>query len=244
MNMKKSVWIVGISVFLWAAAAGAEEIRCNNLEGFIEPSETIEISSHVAGVIDEIFADRGDMVYQGQPLAKLKSNVEKVSVELANARVEFGARKVQRNVELYQKKLISQHDKDELETELKISRLQLKEAEEVLKLKTIVSPVTGVVVERKLTCGEYIGEGSVMTIARIDPLYVEVIVPVECYGKIKYGKKATVYLEAPIKGKYACTVKVVDQVIDAASGTFGVRLTLPNPTGRLPAGLKCRVRFR
>jgi RND family efflux transporter MFP subunit len=243
MMMKKSVCIVGILVFLWIVPAIAENISCNNLEGFMEPSDTIEISSHVVGVIDEIFADRGDRVYQGQPLAKLKSNVEKVSVELANARVEFGARKVERNVDLYQKKLISQHDKDELETELKISRLQLKEAEEILKLKTITSPVTGVVVERKLTCGEYIGEGAVMTIARIDPLYIEVIVPVECYGKIKKGKKATAYLDAPIKGQYACSVKVVDQVIDAASGTFGVRLTLPNPEGRLPAGLKCRVKF-
>jgi len=32
-------------------------------------------------------------------------------------------------------------------------------------------------------------------------------------------------------------------VIDAASGTFGVRMELPNPKFRLPAGLKCRVAF-
>ena len=34
-----------------------------------------------------------------------------------------------------------------------------------------------------------------------------------------------------------------DRVVDAASGTFGVRLELPNPGYRLPAGLKCKVRF-
>jgi hypothetical protein len=33
-------------------------------------------------------------------------------------------------------------------------------------------------------------------------------------------------------------------VVDAASGTLGVRLELPNPGYRLPAGLKCKVRFR
>ncbi len=38
-------------------------------------------------------------------------------------------------------------------------------------------------------------------------------------------------------------VGVVDKVVDAASGTFGVRLELPNPDTSLPAGLKCRVRF-
>jgi multidrug efflux pump subunit AcrA (membrane-fusion protein) len=38
-------------------------------------------------------------------------------------------------------------------------------------------------------------------------------------------------------------VIVVDPVVDAASGTFGVRLELPNPEHAIPAGLKCRVRF-
>ena len=36
-------------------------------------------------------------------------------------------------------------------------------------------------------------------------------------------------------------MSVVDHVIDAASGTFRVRLELPNPDNRLPAGLKCVV---
>jgi hypothetical protein len=31
--------------------------------------------------------------------------------------------------------------------------------------------------------------------------------------------------------------------VDAASGTFGVRLNLPNPEYRIPAGLKCRARI-
>jgi multidrug efflux pump subunit AcrA (membrane-fusion protein) len=38
-------------------------------------------------------------------------------------------------------------------------------------------------------------------------------------------------------------VTVVDRVVDAASGTFGVRLELPNPGYKLPAGLKCKTRF-
>jgi multidrug efflux pump subunit AcrA (membrane-fusion protein) len=38
-------------------------------------------------------------------------------------------------------------------------------------------------------------------------------------------------------------VTVVDRVVDAASGTFGVRLEVPNPNYRLPAGLKCKARF-
>lgn len=46
-----------------------------------------------------------------------------------------------------------------------------------------------------------------------------------------------------MNGASAATVTVVDRVIDAAIGTFGVRLSLPNPDYRLPAGLRCQVRF-
>ena len=47
-----------------------------------------------------------------------------------------------------------------------------------------------------------------------------------------------------IGGVHRAEVTVVDRVVDAASGTFGVRLALPTPDYALPAGLNCRVRFR
>jgi hypothetical protein len=54
---------------------------------------------------------------------------------------------------------------------------------------------------------------------------------------------AEVHPEEPIGGSYRATVTVVDRVMDAASGTFGVRLALPNPELHLPAGLKCKIHF-
>ena len=57
------------------------------------------------------------------------------------------------------------------------------------------------------------------------------------------GMQAEVMPEAPVSGVYTARVKVVDPVIGAASGTLGVRLELPNADYRLPAGLKCKVRF-
>ena len=67
--------------------------------------------------------------------------------------------------------------------------------------------------------------------------------PVSAFGKIRHGQRALVMPEAPVGGRYPARVEIVDQVFDAASGTFGVRLTLPNPERRIPAGLKCRALF-
>ena len=66
----------------------------------------------------------------------------------------------------------------------------------------------------------------------------------ELIGAIKVGMNAEITPENPVDQKvYKAKVTIVDRVIDAASGTFGVRLELPNPKYRLPAGLKCKVAF-
>ena len=232
--------ILMILFFSAATSLGQEN---HSYEGLIEPSETVDVSSQVTGTLDEVLVKRGDRIKKGQIIATLNSNIEKAAVDLARARVEFSERKVLRNKDLYKKQLISIHEKDEMETERRISELQLREAQERLELRTIRSPINGVVVERFLSPGEYVHEEAIMKIARIDPLYVEVVVPVEKFGKIKKGMRAAVRPELPIRGKYSARVIIVDRVIDAASGTFGVRLELANPNYRLPAGLKCKVVF-
>ena len=67
--------------------------------------------------------------------------------------------------------------------------------------------------------------------------------PGHLFGSIEPGMPAEIEPEAPAEGLHAATVDVVDPLIDAASGTFGVRLTLPNPDHAVPSGLKCKVRF-
>ena len=237
------VFAGALLVLLFAAVAAPGE-EYDDLDGLLEPSEVVEVGSQVPGILEEVLVERGDRVQKNQVLARLKAGVERASVDLAQARVEFGKRKAIRNEDLYQKQLISIHEKDEIETEIQISELQLREAIERLELRTILSPIQGVVVKRLHAPGEYVGEvDSILTVACINPLNVEVIVPVDRFGTIKRGMKAQIRPESPIGGVHLAEVTVVDQVIDAASGNFGVRLELPNHLYQLPAGVKCKVLF-
>ena len=82
-----------------------------------------------------------------------------------------------------------------------------------------------------------------MRLAQIDPLRVEMIVPTEYFGKIKQGMRVKIYPEHPANKTYRATVTVVDQLIDPASGSFTVRMALPNPGDKLVAGVNCIARF-
>ena len=242
----KSPKTIGLCLALVAVSqiAGAQSdlLSEDGLECVLEPNARIDISAAVPGVLDQVLVQRGDKVKAGQVLATLVSGPEEATVELAKARVEFGKRKAIRNEDLYRKELISIHEKDEMDTEVQISTLQLKQAEEQLELRKIVSPINGLVIEREKDPGEYVETEPLLTVVNLDPLHVEAVAPAEIYGRIKKGMRGRVKVLGPASKTYEARVTLIDQVIDAASGTIRVRLALPNPGARIPAGLRCFVK--
>lgn len=238
------------------------------LDCVIKPYVVTEVGTPVAGVIDSLEVERNDLVEVGDVVARLKSDVEQATVALAKARAEvngrvesrraalaFGERKFKRTDELYVKHAVPFHLKDEAETDARIAKLKLQEAKEeklvaqleyqrsveMLNQRTIRSPISGVVVERLAFPGEFVDDKPILRLAQLDPLLVEVIVPVNMFGTIRTGMHARVATEIADSKHYSATVTSVDRVVDGSSGTFGVRLELRNPDYRLPGGLKCNL---
>jgi RND family efflux transporter MFP subunit len=246
-------------------AARAAEVDC-----LIEPWSRITLSAAIEGVVEEVMVDRGDFVEKGQVVARLESSVERASVEVARlraraqgeilsgeARLEYAMISLDRQKSLEERDVVSKSTMDEASSSMRVAEAQLLAAREarleaelelernlaVLDRRTIKSPLTGVVVDRILSPGEYADPPQILELAQIDPLRVKVFAPLALYGRIEPGMLAEVLPEAPVGGSYQAKVTVLDRVIDAASGTFGIHLELPNPDHRLPAGLNCRVRF-
>ncbi len=214
-----------------------------DFECLLEPHMTVKIGSPVPGALSDVVVSRGEIVKKGQLVARLDSRAQRASVDLAKARAAYAKRRMERNAELAQKELLSSQERDEMETDRQLAELELLERQTQVAIREIRSPVNGVVVERFKGPGEYVQETEIMEIAQIDPLNVEVVVPVRFFGQIERGMQAEVRPEDPVGGIYEAKVEVVDRVIDAASGTFGVRLEIPNPGLEIPAGLRCRAFF-
>lgn len=239
----------------------------------IEARQAVEIRSPVEAIIDQVHVRRGDTVRKGQLLVTLASGPERAALALAQsrakmqgelksaeARLDIAQKKAARADELFKQQFISANARDEAQAELQLAteelrrvretqmlnELEARRSAEVLAMRSIRSPLAGVVVEVMLKPGEFGAitfKDPIMRLAEIDPLHVEVILPVSQYGQVKPGQKATVMPEAPVGGRYETTVKLVDKVLDAASGTFGVRLELPNRGHGIPAGIRCSARF-
>jgi RND family efflux transporter MFP subunit len=260
--------LIALLMLSFSAVSGAE----GELDCLITPYVVVNVSSAVPGLLESVTVDRGDFVKRGQVLARLESDVEQAvlavsqahatmesSIKASETRLALSSRKLTRNTGLFQKELITADEMDEAEATQHLAELELLEATEShtlaklelqrtkaeLKRRTVRSPITGVVEEVFLTAGEYTGDTPkpILKLAQLDPLYVEVFAPVSMLGKVEVGMTARVRPQAPIGEEYTANVTVVDKVIDAASGTFGIRLQLPNKKYLLPAGLRCRVQF-
>lgn len=266
----KAVIPAALALIALSSAGTASGNDVSTFDCVIQPTEVVELSSPVPGIIDSITVDRSDPVEQGQVVAKLQSKVEQAQVELSKQRAgfegeieskrasrDFARRSQKRTQDLFNKKAVPFQVLDEAktdailaDTELRtaeqnkhMAELELARAEATLELRTVRSPISGVVVERLKSPGEFVEDKPILRIAQLDPLRVEVIVPVSRFGTISKGMRAEVTPELAKKRKYIAEVTIVDKVIDAASGTFGVRLELPNPGNFIPGGLRCSLTF-
>lgn len=269
--MKVRVWSLVALIGFGLAILGGPSAHGADLDCLIVPKDIVTVSSPVPGLLDTVLVERGDLVTDGQILATLESSVKKAEVAALRARTQmearikgsearrgFGERRFQRTEELFRRDMVPLREMDEAETSKVLAEMELFEALETkrfaelelervtaeLAQRTIRSPITGVVMERFLSAGELAGQAPMFKIAQLDPLRVEVFVASGTLDGLRVGSEAQVVPEGFGSRPAVARVTVIDRVGDAATGTFGVRLELPNPGYRLPAGLRCKLRFR
>jgi len=238
-------------------------------ECLLEPMVVTRVGSQVQGVIDKLLVDRSDTVQAGQPIALLKSAVESANLAQAESRArmqsEINARaadlklarhNLKRIQELHKQKMVPEQQTEESVAQVQVAsaalkqanenydllQLELSRAEALLEQRTIRSPIDGLVVEQSAFPGEFVYDNAVMTIAQLDPLRVEVILPGRFINQYNVGDQAIVHTELDAEPIVA-VIDVVDRLLDTRSGTFGVRLTLPNPDLKITGGQRCRVEF-
>lgn len=234
----------------------------------IEPEQVADVGSPVTGVIERLPVALGDTVRSGQPLVVLRADVERANagvaalrsqvdaeVKAAQANLVLARQKVERARQLMAQEFVSAQAVDQAVAEAEVAAQKLKMAQNQqriygqeqavaqaqLGLRTLRSPITGVIVERYNNVGERVEDRPVVRVASIDPLRVSLMVPIAQYGQVDVGDTMSIRPELPGLAPVRATVQYVDKVVDAASNTFRVRLTLPNPGHRLPGGLRCKA---
>jgi len=211
MNTKKYITLISTFIVITGSPTSyAQELT--TLDCLVKPEMYIDLSSPIDGVLESVLVNKADSVKKGQPLAKLNATVEAARVEVArqetlldnkvyakNLKRSYALRKLKRIQGLYKHNAASQQEQDDAETELAIAKTDLAQikldktkkeiklllAQAELELKTIKSPIDGIVIKRYLKPGESVEGQPILQLAKINPLLVEVVAPANLFGLIK-----------------------------------------------------------
>jgi multidrug efflux system membrane fusion protein len=188
-------------------------------------------------------------------------------VSAAQARLDLAKVELDRGQRLSDNRTISQSDFDqrtgaynEAQANLKAAQAALQTAQLNLDYTKVRAPISGRVGKLEVTVGNLVAAGSaspaLTTLVSVDPIYAgfnanEQVVT-EALAQLDAGDGAAPPVEeipvqigtasddgTPMTGK----LQLIDNQVDAASGTVGVRAIFDNPGGRLIPGQFVRVRM-
>lgn len=233
----------------------------------IEADELVSLAFKSSGYVDVVLHRRGadgqmhplqpaDTVRAGDVLARVRDNDyrERVNQNTSSAReAEAGRAKAQLDLEraraLFAAESLTKPDLDgalaafdSADARLSGARAQLALAELGLRDCALVSPIDGVVLERRVEVGTLAGPGVVgFVVGRVAPVKAVFGVPDLLVDRMKLGAEIEVATEAFAGTTFRGRVTAIAPAADTQSRVFNVEVSVPNADGRLRPGMIGRV---
>lgn len=200
----------------------------------IQAEATNNIAPTIAGRINGIYVEVGDMVRKGQKLVSMDStNVTNLKTQLAQLELTFS-----RIDELYKAGGVSKSDWDAQKTQLDVARTNYQNT----AINTILtSPLDGVVTMRNYDNGDIYAGNPILQIQQISPVKILINVSEAQYKAVKVGMNAKVVLDVYDGEEFTGKVSLIYPTINTQTHTFPVEITLPNADRRIRPGMYAHV---
>jgi RND family efflux transporter MFP subunit len=198
--------------------------------------QQVTLTTRVAGVIDKVMFEGGQLVEANQGLVQLNADTEAIAVETAQAQRAQAADTVARYKQLNEG-TVTKVAVAEADTALKVADATLRKAKDELDRMTIKAPFKGIMGLSNLQAGDYLAVGNpIATIDDRTTILIEFTVPEAVASSMKVGLPVRANLITRsgeiIEGK----IQAVGTRIDPVSRTLAVRAEIPNPDLKLIPG--------
>jgi membrane fusion protein (multidrug efflux system) len=245
------------------------ETTDTELPAITRPSKEVSLSFEVSGTVAEVLVKDGDRVSPGDVLVKLDDTVQRIkaknlkadaendtSIKAAAARLAQSEVELKRLQDLARKNVATEWELEQAkldkiirELSLELAKLELDKARiayeqhlATLDLMSLESGIDGVIETVDVEIGEAVdGLQPVVQIVKLDPLWIEVPVPIDQARSLQLRQQALAHVSdgTVLRGQ----IIHKSAVADAASATLTVRVQVANPQLR-PAGEHVTVNFQ
>jgi RND family efflux transporter MFP subunit len=217
-------------------------INTQSFSGIIDAFQNIEVPMQSPGVVKKVYVDIGARISKGQLLAQIDDTTYRANYERADAAYRLAKLSKERQEALFKEGVISQQQMDTIEAGYKEAYAAYLVAKKQLNDCAIRSPIYGTVAVKNIDEGE-MPDTKIPAFVVINDTKMEIPLAVtEKYVvKIKKGARATITVDALPEKKFIGYVLAVGMLADSATGAFPVKISVPNPTGLLKAGMVAKV---
>jgi cobalt-zinc-cadmium efflux system membrane fusion protein len=229
-------------------------------------NELAEVTTLIRGRVVKVYVDVGTDVKKGTLLALLHSTdlgVAEGAYLKASAKLHEAELAYQRAKDLYLDKAVSLAELQRREAEMKTARAEARETQNRLELLSVPgqeverlnrehtikadvplrAPFDGRVIMRNITRGEVVETNQrFFTVADLSDMWVVGNVPEKDVQYIRKDQKVDVIVSAYPHAIFPGTITYVSDVLDPATRTMRLRVTVPNPDRLLKPEMFATVR--
>lgn len=212
--------------------------------GITEPFLDVTLSASAPGVITTRRFKEGDFVKEGQIILELDKRLEELEVERRKLLVEIRRTDYEGTAKLFKTtKGTSREEMEKKESDYKLAVVEHSMAEEQLRRRQLLAPLSGTIVELNLETGESCQPNQ--PLARVvDTRRCYFVANLEAPVAVTLKGDQKVALEIETGGEIETvtgTVAFLSTVADPASGLIKLKVLFENPAGRIRPGLAGRL---
>ena len=207
--------------------------------GSLAANESADLRPEIAGLVQEILFDEGQVVKKGAVLLKIEDTELRAQYAQVEARYQLAELNVARSDSLSETKTISQSETDRARSEFAAAKAELSLLRTRLDKTAVKAPFDGVVGGRVVSPGDYVTTQTVITtLDDLTRLKVEFQVPERYLDKVRHGTTFQVHSSTVEKGhNVAGEVYFVSPVINRNTRSSEIKGLLDQPPPELKPGM-------
>ena len=214
------------------------------ITGEAEAEDDITVSAQEGGLLVRFFAEKGERVGRGAPIAKIDDQILRAQVEEARAAAALDRERFLRQKQVWEEERIGSEItflQTRYQAEQSAARAELLESR--LERTTVRAPVTGILDDRYIDEGEIVSPG--MQVARVvdtSRLKITGGVPERFGPFIQTGGSAVITFDVLPDRAFEGTISYAGASVEPRSRTFPIEILMDNPDGAVKPRMIANVR--
>lgn len=190
----------------------------------------VDISSQAAGIVREISFESGEYVKAGDPLLIINDGVDQATLKSNMATLLLKKLNFERQIRLKTTGFAAMSSIDQARADLDNAAACVQQIEATIAQKHIQAPFDGKLGIRQVSLGQYItpGQTVIVTLQRLDPLYLQFYVPEQQLPNLYEGQPIVFYVDALPEKPFSGKITAINSKIDTNTHNVLVQATVNN----------------